>query len=67
MEILINKPFEVSIKKWPEFKLECIVIDNNNGTGIDKNKIKNLNTGNIFFVEDQWFDEELTGRKITYK
>ena len=71
MDIIVNRPFTVKIPRY-KIKYRAICLDNNNDTSFDKNVIKMLTNGAshragaVFTVEDQWFDEELTGRKIKY-
>lgn len=69
MIILIGKPFNVSIKKT-EVNFDAVCV---NDSGIyDKYTIEVLskgstfNIGSTFEVEQNWFDENLTKRKITY-
>lgn len=65
MDIRINTPFKVSFKKGFE-GYNAICLSTNNGESFCKNLIKNTDNGELFTVEDNWFDYELTGRKITY-
>lgn len=69
--IKTNTPFTVSIPKH-NVKFKAICLSTDNGTSTDKNLIKVLSSGSTFpigdtfTVEDDWFDEGLTGRHIQY-
>ena len=64
--IKVNVPFQVTFKKgFTPYNAICI--DNDYGNGADKNLIQRFDNGEVFTVEDAWFNYELTGRKVTYQ
>lgn len=63
-EIISNRPFVVTVCGR---SYNAICLSSNNGEGCEKNIIKNTDNGEVWTVEDLWFDSEFTGRKIKYK
>jgi len=63
--IKVNVLFTVVIKKI-NARFNAVCLSDDNGESFDKNIIKKVESGEVFTVEDQWFNYRLTGRKIIY-
>lgn len=62
-EIITNRPFVVTVCGR---SYNAICLSSTNGEGYDKNVIKNTDNGEVWTVEDLWFDSGFSGRKIKY-
>lgn len=62
-QIKVNVPFAVTVCGRT---YNAICLSDTNGEGCEKNVIKNTDNGEIWTVEDLWFDQDFTGRKIKY-